>query len=118
MVDAFGHAEVPRSLSRVQLLLCIEVLQPLLVCVDVHPNVYYPVPPFPEAVYHSKEFFIMDWLGALCGGEGFCMVLNWMKLFASLDDVILRQDTINCLIASISFHDCLQGSIELREDGE
>ena len=45
------------------------------------------------------------------------MVLNWMKLLASVDDVVLRQDTSNSLIASISFHDCLKGSIELGEEG-
>ena len=45
------------------------------------------------------------------------MVLNWMKLFASVDDVVLRQDTSNCLIARISFHDCLESSIKLSEDG-
>ena len=40
VVDKFGHAEVPRSLLRVQYLLCVEVLQPLMVCVDVHLNIY------------------------------------------------------------------------------
>ena len=45
------------------------------------------------------------------------MVLNWMNLLASVDNVVLRQDTRNCLITSISFHDCLQGSVELLEDG-
>ena len=54
---------------------------------------------------------------ALCRGEGFCTVLNWMKLVASIDDMVLRQDTSDCLIASISFHDCHKGSIELGEDG-
>ena len=38
VVDEFGHAEVPQYLSGVQLLLCIEVLQPLMVCKDVHLN--------------------------------------------------------------------------------
>ena len=45
------------------------------------------------------------------------MVPDWMKLFASVDDVVLRQDTSNCLIAGISFHNCLKGSIKLGEDG-
>ena len=40
-----------------------------------------------------------------------------MKLFASADDMVLRQDTSNCLIASVSFHDCLKGSIEMCENG-
>ena len=45
------------------------------------------------------------------------MVGNWMKVLASVDDVVLRHDTSNCLIAGISFHDCVEGSIELGEDG-
>ena len=45
------------------------------------------------------------------------MVRNWMKLLASVDDMVLRQDTSDCLIASISFHNCLKGSIKLGEDG-
>ena len=116
MVDEFGHVEVPRSLSRVQLLFCVEVLQPLMVCIDVHLNTYQPVPPFPEAVYNSEQFFIMDWPVVLCRGEGFCMVLNWMELLAFVDDMVLRQNTSNCLIAGISFHDCLKGSIKLGEN--
>ena len=59
----------------------------------------------------------MDWPVALCRGEGFCVVLNWMKLLASVHDMVLRQDASNCLIASLSFHDCFEGSIELGEDG-
>ena len=59
----------------------------------------------------------MDWPVALCVEEGFCMVLNWMKLLASIDDMVLRQDTSNCLIASFGFHNYLKGSIELGEDG-
>ena len=45
------------------------------------------------------------------------MVLNYMKLFASVDDMVLRQDTSNCLISSVGFSDCLEGSIELCEHG-
>ena len=59
----------------------------------------------------------MDWPVALCGGEGFCVALHWMKLLAFVDDMVLRQDTSNSLIAGISFHDCLKGSIKLGEDG-
>ena len=40
MVDKFRHAEVPQSLSRIQLLLFIEVLQLLVVSVEVHLNTY------------------------------------------------------------------------------
>ena len=117
VVDQFGHAQVPRCLSRIQLLRCVEVLQLLMVCVDAHLNTNWPVPPFPEAFHNREQFFIMDWPVALCRGEGFRIVLNWMKLLASVDDVVLRQDTSNCLIASISFHDCLNSSIKLGEDG-
>ena len=45
------------------------------------------------------------------------MVLNWIKLVASVGDVVLRQDTSDCLIVSVGFHDCLEGSVELCEDG-
>ena len=88
VVDEFGHAEVPRTLSRVQLVLCVVVLQPLMVCVGVHLTTYYPVLPFPETVCNDEQFLIMDRPVALCGGQGFCVVLNWMKLFASVDDVV------------------------------
>ena len=40
MVDELEHAQAPRSLLQVQLLLAIEVLQPLIVCVDVNLNTY------------------------------------------------------------------------------
>ena len=40
MVDEFGDTEVPKSISQVQLLLGVEVLQPLIVCVDIHLNTY------------------------------------------------------------------------------
>ena len=43
------------------------------------------------------------------------MVLNWMKLFASVADMVLGQDTSNCLLASIGFHDCPLGSMKLSE---
>jgi len=36
MVDEFVHFEVPGSLLGVELLLRIKVLQPLMVCVDLH----------------------------------------------------------------------------------
>ena len=52
----------------------------------------------------------------LRGGAGFCVVRNWMKLLAYVDNVVLRQDTSNCLIASISFHDWSKGSIKLDVD--
>ena len=116
-VGEFRYAEVPRSVSRVQFLLCVEVWQPLIVCIDLHLDTYYPVPPFPEGGHNREQFLIMDWPVALDGGEGFCMVLNWMKLLASVDDIVLRQDTSYCLIANISFYDCIKGSMQLGEDG-
>ena len=39
-----------------------------------------------------------------------------MELLASVDAMVLRLDTSNCLIDSIGFHDCFKGSIELGED--
>ena len=39
-----------------------------------------------------------------------------MKLLASANNVVLRQDTSSCLIAGIGFHDRLEGSIEVGED--
>ena len=59
----------------------------------------------------------MDWPVALNGGEGFCMVLHWMKLLASVDNMVLRQDTSNCLIASISLYNCVEDSVKLGNDG-
>ena len=88
-----------------------------MVCVDAHLNACEPVPPFPEGVHNREQFFIVDWPVALCRGEGFCVVLNWMKRLASIDDMVLRQDASNILIASISLHDCLKHSIDLGEDG-
>ena len=40
-----------------------------------------------------------------------------MKLFVSIDNVVLRQDTSNCVIASISLHNFLEDSIELERMG-
>ena len=45
------------------------------------------------------------------------MVLDWMKLLASVDDMILRQDTSSRLLASIGFHNCLMCFIKLSENG-
>ena len=39
-----------------------------------------------------------------------------MKLFVSIDDLVLRQNTNNCLITSVGFHKCLKGSVKLGED--
>ena len=106
MVGGFGHTELPRSLSRVHLLLCVELLQHLMVCVDVHFDTYLPVSRLPETVHDKEQFFVMDWPVALCGGEGFCILRNWMKVFASVDEVVLGQDTSNCLIVRVDVHDC------------
>ena len=59
----------------------------------------------------------MDWLVAMCGREGFCMLLNWVKLLGSIDNEMWRQDTSNCLITSINLHDSLESSIEFGKDG-
>ena len=40
VVHEFGYAKVSRGLSLVQLLLDVEVLQPLMVCVEIHLNTY------------------------------------------------------------------------------
>ena len=45
------------------------------------------------------------------------MVLNWIKMLASIDDVILRQDPSNCLIASSWLNDCVEHSIKVGDDG-
>ena len=45
------------------------------------------------------------------------MVLNWMKLFVSNDEVVLGQDNRDYLIARVGFHDCIQASIELSDRG-
>ena len=44
------------------------------------------------------------------------MVLDGVKLLCSVDNMVLRQDTRNSLIAGIGFHDGLKGMVELRED--
>ena len=45
------------------------------------------------------------------------MVHDRVKLFHSVDLVVLRQDACYCLVAGIGFHDCLEFSVELSEDG-
>ena len=113
VVDKFRYVEVPCSLSRVQLLLRIEVLQTLIVCMNVHLDIYLLVSLFLERVHDSEKFFVMDWLVALCNEEGFCVVLDWIKLLPSADDMVLKQDTSKSLNTRISFDDCLQSSVEL-----
>ena len=88
-----------------------------MVYTDVQLNTYLPVSPLPEVVHNSKRFLIMDWPVTLCGRKGFCVILNWVELFASFNNMVLRQDTSNCLILSIRTHDCLVGSVELGADG-
>lgn len=51
------------------------------------------------------------------GRKGFDVKFNWVKLLCSIDDVILAQDTSYCLVMVISFYNCVQGSMELGEDG-
>ena len=45
------------------------------------------------------------------------MVLNRVKLFNSVLDVVLTEDASYSLVASISFHDRFEGTIPLREYG-
>ena len=59
----------------------------------------------------------MDWLITLCGGEGLCTVLDGVKLLYSVGLMVLRQDAGYCLVTGISFHDCLEVSVEFSEDG-
>ena len=40
VIDEFGSVEVPQCLSEVQLLLGVEVLQPLMVCIDMPLDAY------------------------------------------------------------------------------
>ena len=58
----------------------------------------------------------MDWPVALCSCKGFCVVFNGIKLLCSINDMILRQDAGNSLVAGVGFHYCLKGSGELYED--
>ena len=44
------------------------------------------------------------------------MVLNWMKVFPFIDDMVLRQDTSNCLCASISLQSCFKSLIKFAND--
>ena len=44
------------------------------------------------------------------------MVLDVVKLLCSVDNVVLRQDTCNSLIAVIGLHNGLKGAIELRKN--
>ena len=53
---------------------------------------------------------------AFCCGPGFGVVLDGVKLLCSVDNVVLRQDTCNSLIAGISCHDGLKGTVELCKD--
>ena len=88
-----------------------------MLCVDVYFNTNQPFSPLAEVVYYSKEFLMMDCLLSLCNGEGFCMILDWIKLFASIDDIVLRQDANNCWITSIGIYNGLKSSIQLGKDG-
>ena len=54
----------------------------------------------------------MDWPVTLCSGEVCCVVRNWVKLLACVDDIVLRQDASSCLVVGISFHNCLACSIK------
>ena len=45
------------------------------------------------------------------------MPLHYIKLLAYINHIELRQDTSNCLLASISFHNCAESAVELSEDG-
>ena len=58
----------------------------------------------------------MNRLIALCCGQGFCMVLDGVKLLSSVNNVVLRQDTCNSLSAGIGFYNGPKGTIELRKD--
>ena len=66
----------------------VEVLQHLIVGIDVHFNIYYPVSLLLEAVYNRKNFLIMDWPVVLHPIESFCVILNWMKLLAFIDNMV------------------------------
>ena len=115
VVAEFGHVEIPRRWSGVQLLLVVAVMQTLMVCVDIHFNSYKAISPFSEAINYGEESFVMDRAIALCCGQGLCVVLDRVKLLCSVDNVVLRQDTCNGLLAGISFHNSLKGTIELCE---
>ena len=52
---------------------------------------------------------------ALCCGDRFWVLHNGLKLLCSVANVVLTQDTSNSLIASIGFHNGLNGTIDMRE---
>ena len=104
-------------MSQVPLLLIVAVLQPLMVDAYVHLNTDQPISLFLKTVNNCKQFLIVDSPVALYAREGFCVVFNCIELLASVDDLVLRQDTSNYFIAGISFHDYCKSSIELGEDG-
>ena len=52
---------------------------------------------------------------ALCSGDRFCVVLDWVKLLCAVDKVVLRQDACNSLIAGIGFQNGLKRANELRK---
>ena len=68
-------------------------------------------------MHNYEEFLLMDWPVEFRSREDFCVVLDWLKLFTSVDEVALRKEASNCSIASIGFLDCLEGSIKLCVDG-
>ena len=84
-----------------------------MVCVDVHFNSYKPISAFPEAINYGKEFFIINRQIAMCCGEGFCMILDGVKLLCYVDNVVLRQDAWYCFLTGIGFHYRLKRRIEL-----
>ena len=116
VIDEFEHVEVVQSMLRVLLLLSVAVLQPLIACIDVHLNIYQPVPPLQEVVHNREQFFVIDWPIVLYGLLGFCMVIHWIKLLAFVDNIVLGQDASYCQIACINNYDYLERLIELCED--
>ena len=53
---------------------------------------------------------------ALCCGEGFSMIFNWVELLCYIDNVVLTQHICNGLVARISFQNSLNHTIELYEE--
>ena len=70
-----------------------------------------------EAIDNGEELFFVDCPIALCGREGLCVRLNRVMLLCPVNLVVMRNDAGYCLVAPIGFHDCLEVSIELDEDG-
>jgi len=71
----------------------------------------------PETIRNCIRFFAMHWASTLSSREGFYMIIDTMKLLASVDNMVLIQDTSTSLIPISSLYEGLTGSIKLGKEG-